>query len=144
MSQTITLTNEQWATLTNGQPITIQPPTPTHTQWHPEPGDWYVQATGLVVCEDSDQRSREFGTERKTKADAEEAARKMRKFNRLLAYVEEFKTKEGDFEVYYNTRTFKYDYCNMKFTYASLTTIRMSYECAEQLVHKLNSGEVVL
>lgn len=61
-------------------------------QWDPEGGDYSVDPDGSVLSGGSSENYRKFGAERKTREAAERAAIEMRKFNRLLAYRDEFAT----------------------------------------------------
>ena len=63
---------------------TIEP-----VKWQPKGGDWWVDAEGEVVEVDTSGASKDFGTERQTKQQAERAAVEMRRFNRLLALRDE-------------------------------------------------------
>ena len=83
---------------------------------------------------------------------AEKASSAMRSYNRLLAYVDEF---GGDWEadwsfVSQNKYCITYDKLQLqwevdcKYRTYCLGAVYMSKECAEGLVTKLNSGEVVL
>ena len=121
-------------------------------QWEPRGGGYWVCAWGDVFG-DPIARTSKFGAERQTAKAAEKASAAMRTHNRLLAYVDEF---GGDWEAdwgdhgqpkyyvyycYYHTL----GWC-MHQAYSTNIggTVYMSRECAEGLVAKLNSGEVVL
>ena len=121
-------------------------------QWEPRGGDYWVCAWGDVFGGDPIARTSKFGAERQTAKAAEKASAAMRTHNRLLAYVDEF---GGDWEadwrfkaqnkyyIVYDTLSgaWEIDCCYRTF---SLGNVHMSKECAEGLVTKLESGEVVL
>lgn len=92
---------------------------------------------------------REAGLLRKTEEQAERAAKKMRTFNRLLAYVDEFDPyfKFTDHSLnYYISRHHEsniYEYNNIS-TDEIIGVVYMSQEVAKELCRKLNSGEVCL
>jgi hypothetical protein len=58
-------------------------------KWEPKGGEWYVSSCGIVCKSLPADHSRKFGTERETQEQAEHAAEWMRKFNRLMCWVEE-------------------------------------------------------
>jgi hypothetical protein len=58
-------------------------------KWDPKGGEWYVSSCGIVCKSLPADHSRKFGTERETQEQAEHAAEWMRKFNRLMCWVEE-------------------------------------------------------
>ena len=122
-------------------------------QWEPRGGPYDVRgngATALVLR--STASYAEFGTERQTAEAAEKASAAMRTHNRLLAYVDEFggdweadwsDLKQNNYYVQYlnHGKTWEVD---SQCTVCVSGTVYMSRECAEGLVDKLNSGEVVL
>ena len=124
-------------------------------QWEPRGGPYDVRgngATALVLR--STASYAEFGTERQTAEAAEKASAAMRTHNRLLAYVDEF---GGDWEADWdNFCQDKYSLTHKNTCVGSLWskavtgavkgmgTVYMSQDCAQGLVAKLNSGEVVL
>ena len=121
-------------------------------QWEPRGGDYWVCAWGDVFGGDPIARTSKFGAERQTAEAAEKASDAMRTHNRLLAYVDEF---GGDWEAdWYEERQEKsfvfYVYRDRlwalarRYTTCASGTVYMSRDCAEGLVAKLNSGEVVL
>jgi hypothetical protein len=58
-------------------------------KWEPKGGCYFIDLSGNVYRSTSTHQSRSFGAERETKEQAEHAAEWMRKFNRLLCWVEE-------------------------------------------------------
>jgi hypothetical protein len=126
----IELTQEQVAAFNRGESFTI---TPKPKKWEPV-------------------SYREFGAERQTKEAAEKACAVMRTHNRLLAYVYEFGGDwvadwnfKAQMKYYINYDAIEDDWwvCWANWT-CCLGTVYMSEECAEGLVDKLKSGEVVL
>ena len=120
-------------------------------QWEPEGGGWYVSSGGTVRYYDSSRDCKMFGTERKTRESAERAAIEMRKFNRLLAYRDEFApgyepdwNDETEKTYVFQARTSgKYQVAdNMQCQ--TLGAVYMPVDVANSLCLKLNSGEVVL
>ena len=125
-------------------------------RWEPLGGTWHIQSDGNPCPSDSSGRFRNFGIERPTEEQAKKAAKAMRIHNRLDAYVAEFDPHwKADWDD--NTQAKFYVYkdideeqwckqwcvgCNTSIYYPGF--VFMSKECAEGLVEKLNSGEVVL
>lgn len=139
------------------------------TQWEPRNGDYCVIGTGNIFNGNilsllptkahrgfphlSDQEST-FGTARQTQEAAEKASDTMRTHNRLLAYVDEFGGdwvadnglhcyKQNKYYIVYDNTTGEWD-LDYHHRMCSVGTVYMSQECAEGLLKKLNSGEVVL
>ena len=125
-------------------------------QWEPRGGDWSIRSNGQVDRTHGNRGllHKEFGEMRLTAKAAEKASDAMRTHNRLLAYVDEF---GGDWEA--NWEDWKQEKCYVCFNNHELSqtwkwsrdfnnciggTVYMSRDCAEGLVAKLNSGEVVL
>ena len=121
-------------------------------QWEPMGGPYDVRgngATALVLR--STASFAEFGVERQTAEAAEKASAVMRTHNRLLAYVDEF---GGEWEADWSDNHKNYYVCyahlrmvwsaTMSITTCTGGTVYMSKSCAEGLVAKLKSGEVVL
>lgn len=118
-------------------------------KWQPVYGDFCISANGKVGQYKSSQEFKYFGTERQTQEQAEKSRDKMRVFNRLLSYHDEF-CPDHEFVIG------KYNYCITynndlkKFTYKSNDVL--DYQCAiyfpeqiaKELSEKLNSGEVEL
>lgn len=152
MSKTITLTDEQMASLEAGEAITIQPPKPKLVQWDPEGGDYWISSTGIVCRALSSGNASAFGVERPTLETAQKAANAMRVYNRLLAYVDQYTPDyEPDWDnnnqvkyfVYCDHATGVYDYIyNTKSQ--DLAKVYMPEWLAEQLCKQLNEGSVVL
>jgi hypothetical protein len=125
---------------------------PKPKQWEPRGGEHYVNCLGGFRHSTSSYGSRVFGTERRTKEALEKARDAMRTHNRLLAYVDEF---GGDWVADWNDRgQFKhyvlYSIPEQKYSHQGVClgrhigAVYMSLECAESLIAKLESGEVVL
>lgn len=122
------------------------------TKWEPEGGEYFINTAGDCRRCASDEDSKNFGTERKTKEAAEKASAKMRVFNRLLAYVDELAPDyEPDWRfiddrncyIYYSHQGGKFQY-SRDYLSECLGTVYMPKHVAIALVDKLNSGEVVL
>ena len=148
MSKTIELTQDQYDALQNGESITINPP---KKKWEPEGGKWVISGIGKA----SDSMSwadgcTTFGVTRKTKAQAEKAAEAMRIHNRLLAYVDEHAPDwVADWDDSIQTKWYVYKFKNIYHASSMLVNnligvVYMPLHVAEDLVKKLNSGEVVL
>lgn len=120
-------------------------------KWQPEGGDWYIANGSGVVKLATSSESREFGSERATKEQAERACVEMRKFNRLLALRDELCSDEV---VDWNDHKYKhYVYfshsCEKWFPefnddYESINPYFTSRELAQKACDMLNSGEVEL
>ena len=121
-------------------------------QWGPRGGGYWVSTSGNIRNHISTPRTCNFGSERKTEEAAEKASATMRTHTRLLAYVDEFGGDwQADWEdkgqpkycVYYHQTSCTWHVHTSK-TCCISGTVYMSQDCAEGLVEKLNSGEVVL
>jgi hypothetical protein len=122
-------------------------------KWEPEGGDFLIKVNGRIAlaCVPSEHKenARKFGTLRKTEEQAKKAAEKMRKVNRLLAYVDEacggydFVAGSSNTHVLYDHRS-KAWVPSAKDDYEVAGAVYMPREVARELVKKLNSGEVVL
>jgi hypothetical protein len=146
----IELTQEQVAAFNRGESITI---TPKPKQWEPRGGYHAVLSSGFnlpLAVITAEQRK--FGIVRHTREEAEKARDAMRTHNRLLAYVDEFGGDwEADWSIYaqnkyyivYNALSgeWEIDCCYRTF---GLGNVHMSQECAQGLIAKLESGEVLL
>ena len=133
-----------------------QIPEPQPTEWEPRGGEWSVRSSGDIREFYTDDDSRLFGTEYRTKEQAKWAMDKMRSFNRLLAYVAEFDVDKNGKQweanwtnVYNNKCSIRYCHITNKWYLLYHTTMQyfttyMSAQCAELLVKKLNNGEVEL
>lgn len=118
------------------------------TPWEPKAGPWYVSPLGVVEQTESYPERCEFGVERSSKELAENAAIEMRKFNRLLAFRDEFAPgfapdmgaacfigfvpHTGLWTVFWSNER-----------YAPLTVL-FPKDIAEKAAQMLNSGELVL
>ena len=121
-------------------------------QWEPKGGCYYVGIDGGVSAGTPNYKCAEFGIERKTREAAERAAIEMRKFNRLLAYRDEFAPGyEPDWNngeevkvcVFQDHKSGEYHVAdNMQCQ--TLGAVYMPVDVARELCRKLNSGEVVL
>jgi len=147
---TIKLTTEQMAQLQSGCLIIIGPVNPA--KWEPAEGEHYISTTGGVGIAPKTNNYADFGMVRNNRSDALKAVNPMRTHNRLLAYVDEFDAEyvpdwKNTFELKYFIR---YDNHTNEWFYSSnairqvIGAVYMSKECAQELVIKLNSGEVVL
>ena len=117
-------------------------------RWEPEGGGHYINSGGECYECASDTHTREFGAERRSIEQAEQAAIAMRRFNRLLAYKDEFAPEyvfNRDFNNYYvffdYDNTFRIDATSV---YCQPTTVYLPEDVARELCKKLNSGKVVL
>ena len=121
-------------------------------QWEPEGGLWLVSSGGHAIEYQEFQGARDFGSERKTREAAERAAIEMRKFNRLLAYRDEFAPGyEPDWGNSEEVKTYVFqDHQSGKYHFAinalckTIGAVYMPDGVARELCRKLNSGEVVL
>lgn len=119
-------------------------------QWEPEGGDWYIGYDSYVRKGKLDSNSCKFGMERPSKELAEKHRDRLRTFNRLAAYVDEFAPDfEPDWVNYEESKYYvSYDhkeerwYRGYNVAYHHVGTLYMPEEIAEQLVNDLNSGRV--
>lgn len=114
--------------------------------WEPEQGIYFINERGEVISSKSRPMTREFGLERKDLGVAVRAAKEIRIHNRMLAYRDEFepsyKYEEYDFYIVYDDTENKWSCC-----YGGgiiIGAVYMSKRVANELVEKLNRGEVVL
>ncbi|MGZ3922004.1 MAG: hypothetical protein ACXVC7_17010 [Bacteroidia bacterium] len=122
---------------------------PLNKKWEPVGGEYTIDAEGDVFYGEPSHDYSFFGTERQTKEQAEKARDKMRVFNRLLAYHDEFCP---DFEFVAGDENYIVHFDNMYKTYMYFQCIEKEYiglvyfpkNIAKELVEKLNSGEVEL
>ena len=118
--------------------------------WEPKSGNWFLTGDGKINIQEMSNSLdySEFGHERDTKPKMELAMKRMRVFNRLLAYREEF-----DPDYYF--KYFEANYCvsmNQEGQYTVsadsydqvLGTVYFAYDVASDLCVKLESGEVEL
>lgn len=115
--------------------------------WEPKGGDWCVFVDGKVLEGDSEPLVSLFGMERPTKEQAEQAAVAMRRFNRLLAYRDEF---AAGYIFQYGGSNY-YIYANDQVWCAGSVSINIHptdvyfpKDVADDLCRKLNSGAVIL
>lgn len=122
-------------------------------KWEPKAGKFYVDEVGAVSEFSSNfAGSCDFGNEYATREQAEKAAKAMRAHNRLLAYVAEFAPDwEADWNDHYQTKaevifdkTLGEWLVDISADGFGPSTVYMPDEVAEELVVKLNSGEVEL
>ena len=117
-------------------------------QWEPKAGKWVISSNGRGMKTITMTKSQLFGTERQTEEQAERAAIAMRRFNRLLAYRDEF-APDYVFNRAFNNCYVYFDYDNTyrvsnTSCYCEPTTVYLPEEAAKELCKKLNSGKVVL
>jgi len=108
--------------------------------WEPQGGEYYLNSTGTIYKGISSEPHHKF----KTIEQAEEAAKLMNTYARLIAYINEIapchdKTGAGDF-LYKAPSGFWYVLHTMT---PGLGMLTMPKEVAEELCKKLDSGEVV-
>ena len=126
-----------------------QPPKPK--QWEPEGGGLYITMTGEVNESPSTKDRREFGVERNTVDAAIKAFSAMSTHNRLLAYVAEFggdweadwSNEDGKHYIYFNHNRGAWN-SSIAYNIQDTANVYMSGSCADGLIKKLESGEVVL
>lgn len=121
-------------------------------EWEPKGGRSRITGTGHIIDRESNKSCLDFGTERSTREQAERARDRMRVFNRLLAYVDEYAPdykpdwndlKEKKFRIFYDHFSKIWSY-TLTYTIETVGTVYMPEDIAEILRNKLNSGEVVL
>jgi hypothetical protein len=152
--KTITLTDEQYQALTNGESITIEPPKKPIVKWNPKGGEYFIDlevnsiyyGANPAFTYNTSKAGLEYGT---LKA-AENALRAIRSYARQLAWLDEnddgWRADWNDFNqekycVYYNQRDKVYSKTYYKLP-RYFFSIHMSRENSEKLVKLLNSGEV--
>lgn len=155
--KTIELTKEQLEKLLNSESgeiyygdseVTIRKKV---EKWEPKGGGYIVDGSGKV-CDTIIGEGKlfgGFGSLRETREQAERAAKEMRKFNRLLAYRDEFDPEyrfTKGISNYYIGFNFDDDsyYTSVNIDDYIPTTVYMSEKVAEELCRKLNSGEVCM
>lgn len=115
-------------------------------KWEPKGGPFWINSYCHVQETKTDVKTRESGTERGTKEQAEKAAIEMRKFKRLLAYRDEFapgyEFKQGDYNYFigYNEKEYTIEW---SLNYL-ISVVYMTEQVAKELCKKLNSGDVEL
>lgn len=114
--------------------------------WEPKKGEWFIGSSGEVYQTTTMHCTKLFGMERQTKEAAEKAAVKMRRFNRLLAYHDEF---APGYEFQHGARNF-YMYLIDNLWQVGVTTtfsptnVYFPPWVANDLCNKLNTDEVIL
>lgn len=166
--ETISLTKEQIEQLAKGESITIEQKRKTSVnhietikteirqeveKWEPKGGQFTIKPNNnFDIVEnhyDYGDDEKEAGLVRTTREQAGRAAKKMRTFNRLLAYVDEFDPNHkydidnSNCLVYYNNFHKEYDY-TVDEVCVNVGAVYMSTEVATELCRKLNSREVAL
>lgn len=163
---TLELTKEQIEKLANGEDVEIEYQVKRTEniyqtmrttlskkleRWEPQDGYYLVDHEGEAIDTLPSTSSTNFGLVYKTMEAAEKARDKMRKHNRLLAYVDEsdptldlkFKDYGENYYICYGHKTKTYSSVFSQI-YEVMGAVYMSKEVAEELCRKLNSGEVVL
>lgn len=128
----------------------------TKNQWEPQPGKYYVNSYGEVDPFPFQKvRYQLFGLVRDTKEATEEARDKMCRFNRLLAYVDEYAPnydkrkvdyrdlKEIHYFIYYDLSMNIY-HVGAQAAEMEILPCYMPENIANDLCDKLNKGEVDL
>ncbi len=116
-------------------------------EWEPKSGKWVISSNGRVMKTITMTKSQLFGTERQTEEQAEKAAVAMRRFNRLLAYRDEFapgyifQCGGVNCYVYANDRDWFVDRVSITLAPAQ---VYFPMNVADELCRKLKSGEVIL
>lgn len=150
----IGLTDEQTEAYNNGEEITIKKEI---KQWEPKGARWIIGLNGINHNYNPDDLTSYYlglicnrGLTRDKLTQANAATGKMRKFNRLLAYVDEFAPDFNDAEDDCLLYFIYYNHCHDEYRY-SCTVIRdeptrvfMPEDVAKELARKLNAKEVVL
>lgn len=125
-------------------------------KWQPKGGEWYTGGGGEVVKVRVSWSSKEFGTVRQTKEQAERAAVEMRRFNRLLALRDElcgdevvslnWLSNDRKYYVYFSHKQDRLNGWNVTSdgTCESITPYFTTLESAQRACDMLNSGEVEL
>jgi len=116
-------------------------------KWEPKNGRWVISSNGTVMKTITMTKSQLFGTERQTEEQAEKAAVAMRRFNRLLAYRDEFAPgyifQYGGINSYVYTRDHLWLLGNTRHHHIP-TNVYFPERVADELCRKLNSGDVIL
>ena len=151
--KTITLTEEQYRALMQGESVTIEPPKPKLEKWQPKGGEWFVNVTGEVFKSVySPPEIVDFGLCYPTKEQAEKASEDMRQHNRPLVWLVENddgwiadwdNDKQLKYSVIFNHRLNKYEIVFSRYA-KYMGAVYMSEANAEKLAALLNDGVVVL
>ena len=121
-------------------------------KWEPKGGEWYVHTFGDVLHGGSVDKSRRFGAERATQAQAQRASIEMRRLNRLLALRDELcGDEEVDWKNCYREKHclfFSHNHGEWHVSTSlyceNITPYFTDYELAQKACDMLNSGEVGL
>ena len=120
-------------------------------QWKPK-GKWFVADSGTTFEAHNNEHRQDFGNSFLTMQQAQKASPQMRRHNKLLAYVAEFddgwEPDFGDRNQYKHFIFYAHHAREWRSTFDTRTEnpdiVYMSFECAEGLQAKLNTGEVIL
>lgn len=117
-------------------------------KWEPMKGKYTINVLGEVINARCDESNGGFGMERNSIEEANKALIEMRKFNRLLAYRDEF---APDYEYKSYQRNYCVFYCHAIGAWGyredsgyQSVQVYMPEQVAIELCEKLNSGEVEL
>jgi hypothetical protein len=127
-----------------------EPQQPEVKQLELDGGGFSITPTGVIFESSSEKAWREFGRERKTREQAEAAADKMRKRDRLHAFATEFMGKEYEFKAGEENYITGFSHNQNKWVFDAwneeeiVGAIYMTEECAEYLCAALNDGRLVL
>ena len=147
MNHTIQLTAEQFEALQSGQPITIEPPKPTTTEWEPRGGNIQITAS-LNVTGKWEPTSAGMCYPNTNKANS--AAKQLRAYARQLAYLAENDdgwiadwTNMGQYKyyVYYEHNSNRFKKCG-SYKSQCINAIFMSEANANELTKLMNDGIV--
>lgn len=117
--------------------------------WEPKSGGYFISAHGTVQGGGPANTTRLFGVERGTRESADNAVIEMRKFNRLLAYRDEFapgykfSSLRMNYRVVFRHSLGEWGHDTNQAD-ETAGAVYMPKDVAIELVRKLNSGEVVL
>jgi hypothetical protein len=116
---------------------------PKKEKWNPKGGKYYIHYSGETRFDNSLMSVREFGLEYQTKELAEWARDKMRKHNRILAWLsEQEKQDDNGYVVYYSSVADKW--MSAYKDYNIIGQITMSQTSATKLADMLNNGLIEL
>lgn len=117
-------------------------------QWEPKGGKWFIGSSGNVYQNKTLINTQLFGMERPTKEAAEKAAIAMRRFNRLLAYRDEFAPgyvfQYGGVNCYVFARDQAWGVGSHTKNQSPAEVYFPEGDVANELCRKLNSGAVIL
>jgi hypothetical protein len=115
-----------------------------------EGGEWYINVEGHACIAESTSDFRDAGRERATGEQAEAAADKMRKRDRLHAFATEFMGYEYEFKAGEENYITGFSHNQNKWVFDAwneeeiVGAIYMTKECSEYLCAALNDGRLVL